>query len=121
MSKARTATKPKRRGQGLLDLFGHTYVPDPEGTDGALVIQYQFKIIRGMKGDRYVVQYFSFWDGTPTNVGVMTEAELLGPTVKLYATAELWNVGYEKEAARRSSRRRTLEQMRLEHEERVEY
>ena len=99
-------TKTKRRGQGLLDLFGHTHVSDPEGADGDRMIQYQFKIIRRMHGDRYVIQYFSFMDGTPTNVGVMTEAELLGSTVTLYATAELWNVGYEKEAERRKWRRR---------------
>jgi hypothetical protein len=64
------------------------------------MIQYQFQIIRKMEGDRYVFQYFSFLDGSPTQVGVMTEAELLGPNVKLYANQELWLWAYEKESKR---------------------
>jgi len=87
--------RKKRRPEGLIDLFGHTYIADPDDPEQR-TIQYQFRIIRRMRGERYVVQYFSFLDGGPTNVGVMTEAELLGPDVKLYADQELWNYGYEK-------------------------
>lgn len=89
-----------KQPEGLIGLFGHTYITDPDDAD-ALMIQYQFRIIRKMDGDRYVIQYFSFWDGEPTNLGVMTEAELLGPSVKLYATTELWNHTYEEASQRR--------------------
>jgi hypothetical protein len=81
--------------EGLIGLFGHTYIPDPQNAE-RLALQYQFKIIRKMEGNRYVVQYFSFMDGDPTNVGVCQESELLGPNVKLYATEQLWRAGYEK-------------------------
>jgi hypothetical protein len=77
---------------GLLGLYGHTYIDD----EGARRVQYQFQIIRKAPGDRYVVQYFSFMDSEPTNVGVMSEADLLGPDVKLYATRETWLDGYDK-------------------------
>ena len=85
--------------EGLIGLFGHTYIPDPEDPEEKM-IQFQFKILRRMHGDRYVVQLFSFMDGGPTNVGVYPEAELLGPDVKLYADMELWNEGYEKSMQR---------------------
>jgi len=80
--------------EGLIGLFGHTYIADPKNTDEQM-IQYQFQIIRKLEPDRYIIQYFSFLDGSPTNLGVMPETELLGPSVKLYATAELWNGAYE--------------------------
>jgi hypothetical protein len=92
----------KKRTHGLIDLFGHLYTPDDTG---GKMIEYQFKIIRKLDGGRYVVQYFSFWDGGPTNLGVMKESELLGPDVKLYATAELWNAAYEKDSYRQRARR----------------
>lgn len=82
----------RQRKTGLIGLYGHTFVNGE--------VQYQFQIIRSLKGDRYVIQYFSFLDGSPTNLGVMSEAEMLGPDTKLYATCELWNVGYQKAQAR---------------------
>jgi hypothetical protein len=54
--------KPTRQ-QGLLGLFGHTLTPDEEGEPGAAMIQYQFQVLRTMRGERYVVQLFSFMDG----------------------------------------------------------
>jgi hypothetical protein len=99
--KPHTARKT-RQPEGLIGLFGHAYVADEHV---GRTIQYQFEIIRRMEGDRYVIQYFSFLDGSPTNVSVMTEAELLGPDVRLYATTELWNV-YEK-SQRECDRRRS--------------
>jgi hypothetical protein len=94
------ATKSKEQPNGLVDFFGHTYCTDPDDAE-RMMIQYQFKIIRKMDDARYVIQYFSFWDGGPTNLGVMTEAELLGESVKLYATAAAWNDAHEKDCARR--------------------
>jgi hypothetical protein len=96
MTKAKA--KQKQR-EGLIGLFGHTYVADPDDAD-AQTIQYQFEVVRHMEGGRYVVQLFSFLDGSPTNVSVYTETELLGPNVRLYATAELWNHAYEKDCQR---------------------
>lgn len=98
MSKAEQ--KAKQQPEGMIGLFGHTYVVDPDNADSTM-IQYQFQIIRKMDGDRYVVQYFSFMDGSPTQVGVYPEDFLLGPDVKLYANDELWNEGYAKACARR--------------------
>jgi hypothetical protein len=96
---AEKVRRPKRPPQGLIGLFGHTYVPDIERPNETR-IQWQFEIIRRMRGDRYVVQLFSWMDGSPTEVKVMTEADLLGPDVRLYATIEQWNIAYEKEASR---------------------
>jgi hypothetical protein len=90
LTKTEKPKPKKRRGVGLLDLLGHTYVDDRERS-GQRMIQYQFEIIRRMHGDRYVVQYFSFATGDPTQVGVMTEAELLNKeNARLYADAEIW-------------------------------
>ena len=100
----RPTKQPEPQPEGLIGLFGHTYVPDPDDPQASM-IQFQFEIIRKLEGARYVIQYFSFFDGTETNLGVLPEAELLGPNVKLYATAELWNLGYEKESDRRRARR----------------
>jgi hypothetical protein len=83
--------------EGLIGLFGHTYVQH-EDYKG---VQYQFQIIHKMEGARYIVQYFSFMDGSPTEVGVFPEDELLGPNCKLYATAELWHEAYEKDCKQR--------------------
>jgi len=96
--------RKRRRTEGLIDLFGHTYIPDQEDPEHQ-VIQNQFQIIRRMRGDRYVVQLFSWLDGGPTEVVVMTEAELLGPNVKLYATEENWHTASEKAHERRRYRR----------------
>ena len=89
---------------GLIGLFGHAYISDPDHPSEQM-IQYQFRVIRKMEGDRYVVQYFSFQDGSPTCVGVYHETELLGPTVKLYANRELWLDAYETESPRAWRRR----------------
>lgn len=89
---------------GLIGLFGHAYTADPEDAERQ-TIRHQFQIIRKMDGGRCVVQLFSFMDGGPTNVAVYDERFLLGPDVKLYATAELWNEACERENER--ERRRT--------------
>jgi hypothetical protein len=73
---AALTTGPKPTG--LIGLFGHTYVDQ--------VIDHQFEIIREIKGDRYVVQLFSWADGEPTEVEIVSQTELLGPAVKLYAS-----------------------------------
>lgn len=91
--------------EGLVGLFGHTYIPDPENADER-IIQYQFRIVRKMEGERYVVQYYSCWDGDPTSVGVYSEAELLGPNVRLYLHDVLWRDAFTEENERWARRRR---------------
>ena len=76
----------RKRQQGLLGLLGHTFTEE----DGARRIKYQFEIIRCLPPDRYIVQLFSWLDGSTTNVHVMTETELLGPDIVLYATELDW-------------------------------
>jgi hypothetical protein len=80
---SKVVTKAKRakkqpRPEGLIGLFGHTYIVDPDDQDERM-IQYQFQIIRRMDAGRYVFQYFSFMDGSPTQVGVMSETGASGP------------------------------------------
>ncbi len=91
--------KPTRQRNGLLDLFGLSYRDDDPNFPGS-VLQYQFRVIRRMHGDRYVVQLFSWMDGGPTEVMVMSEQQLLGDKVKLYASEELWRIGAEKQQRR---------------------
>lgn len=88
MRKPRTSNKEP---EGLVGFFGHTYK-----TGEPKMLEYQFRIIRRLGYDRYVIQYFSFLDGGPTNLGVMAEKDLLGDLVKLYASEGLWNEAYEK-------------------------
>src|SRR5215204_2355987 len=66
---------------GLVGFFGHTYV-DSDEVPGERRIQYQFEIIRPFPPDRWVVQLFSFWDGSPTELAVYTEEFLLGDAVQ---------------------------------------
>jgi hypothetical protein len=97
--------KPQPQQEGLVGFFGHTYtaaLDNPDETE----IQYQFEIIRKIDGDRYAVQYFSYMDGSPTSLGIYSEADLLGPTVKLYANADLWNAASSKDCERQHDRRR---------------
>jgi hypothetical protein len=83
-----------RTDEGLVGFFGHSYIEDPD-TPGQKMIQYQFRIVRKMDESRYVIQYYSFMDGSPNVLGVMAETELLGDTVRLYPDAETWNAAYE--------------------------
>ena len=84
--------KPKPKDEGLVGFFGHTLIDK----DGEKTIQYQFRIIRPLPPDRWVVQYFSFMDSGPTNLAVYPESFLLGPDVKLYANQENWRCDRER-------------------------
>ena len=85
--------------EGLIGLFGHTYVLTEDVPDRK-TIEYQFKIIRELSGARYVVQLFSFADGRPTELAVYDESFLLSKDVKLYATEDIWNNECEVESRR---------------------
>jgi hypothetical protein len=91
--------------EGLIGLFGHTYIADPDDADERM-IQYQFRVFRKLDAERYLIQYFSFLDGSPTQLGVMPKSELLGETVRLYAKVELWLEAYKEDSERLEQRRR---------------
>ena len=59
-----------------------------------------------MDETRYVIQYYSYVDGGPSKLGVMSEAELLGPDVKLYPTSELWKERGAEDSEDRAARMR---------------
>jgi hypothetical protein len=111
MKKPRTA-KP----EGLVGFFGHTYEPD-DGDPELLAIQYQFKIIRPFPPGRWIVQLYSFMDGDPTRLAVYDETFLLGPKVKLYATAELWNDAYSRHQQTRRYWKEDERMRLLEHQD----
>jgi hypothetical protein len=84
----------------LTGFFGHTYINEQQ-------LQYQFQVVRRMGHGRYVVQLFSWLDGGKTELAVMPEKELLGPSVKLYADEKTRHWASEKQHARQ----RELHQM----------
>jgi hypothetical protein len=111
-TKQAVTTNPQP-AEGLVGFFGHVWGPDLDNP-GEETIRFQFQIIRKLDATRYVIQYYSFWDGTPNNLGVMPEADLLGDNVKLYPSAELWRsvadeLG-EREWHRRNVRERPASQ-----------
>ena len=59
-------------------------------------LHFQFRILRKMAGERYMVQFYSWVDSRATTVGVMSEEELLGQNVTLYTDAESWGFAAEK-------------------------
>lgn len=89
--KGRAASKQET---GLIGLFGHTYI-DHERYDGK-AIQYQFLVIRQMPPDKWVVQLYSFMDGSPNVLKVYSESFPLSEGVKLYPDADTWNEAYQK-------------------------
>jgi hypothetical protein len=96
---------------GLASFFGHTFTADEHGEQQ---IQYQFRIIRPMPPERWVVQLYSFMDGTPNRLAVYTETYLLGEQVALYPDAKTWNAGYDKHEHKRRLRKELRRQMSTE-------
>jgi hypothetical protein len=81
---------------GLVGFFGHTY----KDIEGEMRIQYQFRIIRPLSPDRWVVQLYSALDGTPNCLKVYSEDFLLGDAVNLYPDEDTWNWAYSAHARR---------------------
>jgi hypothetical protein len=82
--------------QGLIGLFGHTYVED----GGIWQIQYQFRIVREFPPDRWLVQFYSAWDGTPNCLKAYSTEYLLGEDVRLFPDEESWLEAYRKSSER---------------------
>jgi hypothetical protein len=78
---------------GLSGYFGHTFVVDENGHRR---VQYQFRIVRRLPQRRWVIELYSFWDGTPNKLAVYSEDFLLGDDVALYRNEEIWRVEYDK-------------------------
>ena len=78
---------------GLSGYFSHTFVVDENGHRR---VQYQFRVLRCLPPRRWVVEFYSFWDGTPNKLSVYSEDFLLGDDVVLYRTDEIWREEYGK-------------------------
>lgn len=50
----------------------------------------QFVIKHQMDGDRYAIQLFSYLDGGPTKIEVISGSELFGPAFELYDSERAW-------------------------------
>jgi hypothetical protein len=81
--------KPEPKLEGLVGFYGHVWSPDPDDPRRE-TLRFQFRIIRRLDALRYVIQYYSMWDGSPNRLSAMSEDELLGDSVKLYPDADLW-------------------------------
>jgi hypothetical protein len=77
--------------EGLIGFFGHTFVDE----NGRKRIQYQFRVLRAMPPDRWIVQYYDFFDGCPNKLAVYSESFLLSNDCALYPDAETWRAGYD--------------------------
>lgn len=72
----------------LEGLFG-LELAQSEVSSALTIAEYQFKILRYLGGDRYLVQLFEYWFGEPTTLEV--RKGLSNPEkFKLFATADQW-------------------------------
>jgi hypothetical protein len=72
---------------------------------GETCIQYQFRIVRRLPPDQYLVQFFSFIDGSPAELKAYSENFLLGDDVKLYPNHVDWDNAAEHNSETRRTRR----------------
>lgn len=82
---------------GLVGLYGHS-----RNEDGEIVWQFQ---ITGMVGtDACTVQLFSWMDGRPTDIKVISVGDLASTSYSLYGTYDEWIWRWAKESAERDGR-----------------
>jgi hypothetical protein len=90
---------PSEGAQGFAGFFGHTF------QDAACrEFQYQFRFIRQVAPGRYAVQLFSWAFGDPTDIQIWTVEQLSAPTVRLYASADIWRDAYTAASRYREDR-----------------
>jgi hypothetical protein len=95
----RSAVKPARRGKDpLVGRFFHTWKAD---TEGKRQIQYQGQIVARVR-QLYLVQFFSWLDGCPTNEELWSFDML--KQACFYKTRESWNHAGGLELRRRHGR-----------------
>lgn len=85
--------KERKTKSGLEGYFGHTYLYNPDLIP-MRQLQYQFHVVHALPPGRWVVQLYSVWEGSPTDLKTFTEEYLLGSDVELFATAEQWRAAY---------------------------
>jgi hypothetical protein len=76
---------------GLIEMWGHRF-------DALNHIDLQFQII-SKTGNSYVVQVFSFADGKPSHIKVISRADILGDRYKLFQDIWSMNENLKKEEA----------------------
>lgn len=76
---------PAARGgkDSLVGYFGHRL-----GDDG--FIRNQFEIVRRVSEDVYAIQLFSYVDGRPTNIEIVSLAQLQDRSMRLYPNEHEW-------------------------------
>jgi hypothetical protein len=77
--------------EGLVGFYGHTYV----NRNSKRELQFQFRVVRALPPDRWIVQFYSFFDGSPNKLGIFSESYLLGDDCALYPDAETWRAAYD--------------------------
>lgn len=82
--------------EGLIGLWGHTF------KDGE--IEWQFRVVRRIGFNQYLVQLFSWLDGAPTNLATLAEKDLLGIRCKLYLSNKIMRAASDKAAAGKAAR-----------------
>lgn len=75
--------------EDLVCLFGHTI-----DKDGQIV--WQFSVERKISFCRYLIQLYSWMDGGPTEVKVVSETMLTGKRCNLYLTKEIAGIAAAK-------------------------
>jgi hypothetical protein len=76
--------------EGLIGFYGHSYVV----RNGERQLQYQFRVVRALPPARWIVQLYSFFDGTPNQLAVYSEDFLFGENCALYPDAATWHAAY---------------------------
>lgn len=78
----------------IIGMFGHSR----DAETGKIVWQYQ---VKGLVGDRYAVQLFSWMDGRPTKMEFISADEIVNTEKHtLYLTQDEWTWSWALEAAR---------------------
>lgn len=80
--RAKENVVPPPHTDGLVGLWGHEYV------DGKP--EHQFRIVRRVNPELYMIQFYSFVFGEAMNVESRQRDVLLGPTCKLYTDHAVW-------------------------------
>jgi hypothetical protein len=83
---------PPKADEGLVGFFGHTYVT----REGKRELQFQFHVVRALPPNRWVAQFYSFFDGSPNKLGIFSESYLLSDDCALYPDAETWRAAYDE-------------------------
>jgi len=82
----------------LVGYWGLSFTPDGD-------MLHQFEVIRVIESGQYAVQLFSWWDGCPTCLEILTAEVLCGDSVKLYRDRDAMVEAADRETAKTQRRR----------------